>query len=191
MWVIVGLGNPGRAYARTRHNAGFMLVKHLARQWGIKMRRYRFQAKIGEGLRGEKPVLLALPQTWMNNSGLAVREIIAHRAVSLDQVIVVYDDLDLPLGEIRIRPEGSSGGHRGVESIINEMGDHRFPRVRLGIGPLPDGEDAAEYVISPFTEEEMEIMEENLSKAEKAVELILEGKINEAMSRFNHKIKVK
>ncbi len=190
VWAIVGLGNPGRDYARTRHNAGFLLVRLLARQWEIRLKKHRFKAKIGEGFKGEQAVILMLPQTWMNNSGLAVKELVQHRDLTLNQLLVVYDDLDIVLGEIRVRPEGSSGGHRGVESIIKEIGDTRFPRVRLGIGPLPVGADAAEYVLAPFTEDEFKIMKESLAKAAQAVELILEGKIDEAMSRFNQKIKL-
>ncbi len=190
MWAIIGLGNPGRAYARTRHNAGFMLVRRLARKWEVRLRKPRFHAKIGEISRGGRQILLALPQTYMNNSGLAVREIIRQRKIPLEQTVVIYDDLDIPLGEIRVRPEGSSGGHRGIESIIQEVGDTRFPRIRLGIGPLPEGADAAEFVLAPFPPDEMKEMEKSLLKAEIALELILAGRINEAMSRFNQKIKV-
>ncbi|MCD6192272.1 MAG: aminoacyl-tRNA hydrolase [Candidatus Aminicenantes bacterium] len=190
MWAIIGLGNPGRAYARTRHNAGFLLVRRIARKWGVRLSRPRFQAKIGEITRGGQQILLALPQTFMNNSGLAVKEIIHHRAIPLEQMVIIYDDLDIPLGEIRVRAEGSSGGHRGVESIIRELGATRFPRIRLGIGPLPEGVEAAEFVLSPFTSEEKLKMERSLEKAEAALELILAGQINEAMSRFNQRIKV-
>lgn len=135
-------------------------------------------------------MLLALPQTFMNNSGLAVKEILRHRPIPLEQMVVIYDDLDIPLGEIRVRAEGSSGGHRGVESIIQAVGDTRFPRIRLGIGPLPEGIEAAEFVLSPFTPEEKREMDKSLEKAEAALELILAGQINEAMSRFNQRIRV-
>ncbi len=187
MWLVVGLGNPGDEYASTRHNAGFMLVRRLAGAWGVTLRGRAFKAKTAVARQGEDGILLALPQTFMNRSGVAVREIMAGREVPPERLVVIYDDLDIPLGEIRVRKQGSPGTHKGMISVVNEIKTNVFPRIRIGIGPLPAGRDAADYVLEPFRKSEMRDLEESLDEAEEAVGLILSGEIERAMTRFNHK----
>ncbi len=187
MWLVVGLGNPGDEYASTRHNAGFMLVRRLAGAWGVTLRGRAFKAKTAVARQGEDGILLALPQTFMNRSGVAVREIMAGREVPPERLVVIYDDLDIPLGEIRVRKQGSPGTHKGMISVVNEIKTNVFPRIRIGIGPLPPGRDAADYVLEPFRKSEMRDLEESLDEAEEALGLILSGEIERAMTRFNHK----
>jgi peptidyl-tRNA hydrolase, PTH1 family len=187
LWLVVGLGNPGDEYASTRHNAGFMLVGRLAAAWGLTLRGRTFKAKTAVARQGEDGILLALPQTFMNRSGVAVREIMAGREVPPERLVVVYDDLDIPLGEIRVRKQGSPGTHKGLISVVNEIKTKVFPRIRIGIGPLPEGRDAADYVLEPFRKSEMPDLEESLDEAEEALGLILSGEIERAMTRFNHK----
>lgn len=150
MWAVIGLGNPGRQYSGTRHNAGGTFVRSMAKAWKTKLRKKRFSSKIVEIEWENRKIMLALPQTYMNNSGLAVKQIMEGRNLLPEQLFVVYDDLDIPLGEIRIRKRGSSGTHKGMRSIVREIGTTEFPRMRIGIGPLPPGKDAVEYVLSSF-----------------------------------------
>ncbi len=187
MWLVVGLGNPGDEYASTRHNAGFMLVQRLARAWGVTLRGRTFKARTAVARPGEDGVLLALPQTFMNRSGVAVREIMAGRDVPPERLVVIYDDLDIPLGEIRVRKQGSPGTHKGMISVTSEIKTREFARVRIGIGPLPASRDAADFVLEPFRKNEKPLFEESLVEAEEAVGLILAGEIERAMTRFNHK----
>ncbi len=187
MWLVVGLGNPGDDYAATRHNCGFMLVRRLSRAWGVTLRGRAFKSKSASVSHGGDMVLLALPQTFMNRSGVAVREIMAGRDILRDKLIVIYDDLDIPLGEIRIRAKGSPGTHKGMCSIAAEIRTREFVRIRIGIGPLPAGCDAAEYVLAPFGRDERPLVEKSLAEAEEAVELVLAGHIDEAMTRFNRR----
>ncbi len=137
MWAVVGLGNPGRRYAQTRHNVGFLFIRQVARNWKVRVKKRRFQAKIAEVERAQGRILLAMPQTFMNLSGQAVKQIVGGRKIELENLVVVYDDLDIPLGDIRVRKEGSAGTHKGMTSVIQELGSGRFPRIRVGIGPLP------------------------------------------------------
>lgn len=187
MWLVVGLGNPGDEYAFTRHNAGFMLVRRLAVAWGVTLRGRAFKARTAVARQGEDGVLLAQPQTFMNRSGLAVREIMAGRDVPPERLVVIYDDLDIPLGEIRVRKQGSPGTHKGMISVISEIKTRAFARIRIGIGPLPGGRDAADYVLEPFRKAEVPLLENSLGEAEEALGLILSGEIDRAMTRFNHK----
>ena len=187
MWAVVGLGNPGKHYAATRHNVGFTVVKQLARAWKVKLRKRKYSAKAAEVEREGKKVLLALPQTYMNRSGYAVREILDGTGISPEQMVVVYDDLDIPLGEIRVRKEGGPGTHKGVNSIVQEIETTAFPRIRVGIGPVAPDWEAADFVLSPFEENEKALLEQSLKNAQEALELILAGKIDEAMNSFNQK----
>ena len=188
MWLVAGLGNPGDEYAPTRHNAGFMLVQRLARAWGVTLRGRAFKAKTAVARQGEDGILLALPQTFMNRSGLAVREIMAGRGIPPERLLVIYDDLDIPLGEIRVRKQGSPGTHKGMISVVNEIKTNVFPRIRVGIGPLPAGRDAADYVLEPFRKRETPLLEDSLDAAEEALGLILAGEIERAMTRFNRRV---
>lgn len=187
MWAVVGLGNPGRRYAQTRHNVGFLFIRQVARNWKVRVKKRRFQAKIAEVERAQGKILLAIPQTFMNLSGQAVKQIVGGRKIELENLVVVYDDLDIPLGDIRVRKEGSAGTHKGMTSVIQELGSVRFPRIRVGIGPLPAEADAAEYVLSPLAPGERRLIDQALLLAEEALAMILEGQIDEAMNRFNQK----
>ena len=135
MWLVVGLGNPGDEYASTRHNAGFMLVERMARAWGVELRGRLFKSRTALARRAGEEVLLALPKTFMNRSGTAVRAALAGKGVPPERLVVVYDDLDIPLGEIRVRKTGRPGTHKGMISIAGEIRTDAFPRVRIGIGP--------------------------------------------------------
>mgnify|MGYP001123554611 CR=1 FL=1 len=187
MWLVVGLGNPGDEYAATRHNAGFMLVERQARAWGVELRGRLFKARTGLARRGGEEVLLAQPKTFMNRSGIAVREAMAGRDVPPERLVVVYDDLDIPTGEIRVRKKGRPGTHKGMISVVNEIRTGEFPRVRIGIGPLPAGRDAADFVLEPFRRDERPLLEDSLGQAGEALEMILDGGIDRAMTRFNRR----
>jgi len=185
LWAVVGLGNPGNEYARTRHNAGFLFVRRLAREWGARLDRRRNRSRQGDARRGRTTVVLALPQTYMNRSGLAVRALLAARRIPPERLVVVSDDLDLPLGRIRLRPEGGAGTHLGMKSVVQEIGTTAFPRIRLGIGPKPEGADAADFVLSEFAPDEWEPLEQSFDRAREALGLVLEGRLAEAMNKAN------
>jgi PTH1 family peptidyl-tRNA hydrolase len=187
LWLVVGLGNPGDEYAATRHNAGFMLVERLARAWGVPLRGRLFKARTGVARRGDEGVFLALPKTFMNRSGLAVRAAMAGKEVPAERLIVIYDDLDIPLGEIRVRKKGRPGTHKGMISVVGETRTDEFPRIRVGIGPLPAGRDAADFVLEPFGRSERRLLERSLEEAGEALEMILDGAIDRAMTRFNRR----
>jgi len=187
VWAVVGLGNPGRRYSGTRHNAGFLFVRSMAKTWKIRLKKRRFSSKIGEVERKSEKIMLALPQNYMNNSGVAVKQILAGRNIRPEKLIVVYDDLDIPLGEIRIRKAGGAGTHKGMGSVVREIETTEFPRMRLGIGPLPPGEDAVDYVLSAFEKREIPLLIDGLKKAQKALELILAGSVEKAMNTFNQR----
>jgi len=187
LWLVVGLGNPGDEYAAARHNAGYMLVERLARAWGVELRGRLFKARTAVARRGGQDILLALPKTFMNLSGLSVRAAMSGRAVTPKRLVVVYDDLDIPLGEIRVRKKGRPGTHKGMISIVREIGTDEFPRIRVGIGPLPAGRDAADFVLEPFRRDERGLVEESLERAGEALDMILDGRIERAMTRFNRR----
>lgn len=187
MWAVVGLGNPGRRYSGTRHNVGFTFVRCVAKAWETKLRKKRFSSKMVEVEKKNERVMLALPQTYMNNSGVAVKRIMEGRNIQPGQLFVVYDDLDIPLGEIRIRKKGSAGTHKGMRSIVQEIDTTEFLRMRIGIGPLPPGEDAVEYVLSRFDETEGVLLEESLKRAREALEMILDGRVEDAMNTYNQR----
>jgi len=186
VWAVVGLGNPGRVYAETRHNVGFVFINKLARDWKVKLKK-KYGAKIADVEREGEKVILAQPQTYMNQSGLAVRQILEAKGLAPEMLVVVYDDLDIPLGEIRIRKAGGPGTHKGMSSIVEEMKTTKFPRIRVGIGPLSFDQDATKFVLSPFSKTEKEFLEKSLIKAQEALRMILAGEIEEAMNRYNQK----
>ena len=187
MWAVVGLGNPGRRYTGTRHNVGFLLVRRLARRWGVTFRKRKYGARVAELVRDEQGLVLAQPQTYMNRSGRAVKQILEGFRLSPQDLVVVYDDLDIALGQIRVRQDGRPGSHKGMSSIVAEIGTSAFPRIRIGIGPHPEGVDAAEFVLSPFSREEIPDLEEALDRAEQAMELVIDGRIEAAMNAYNQK----
>ena len=188
MWVIVGLGNPGKKYVASRHNVGFILVQRLADRHGVKLKKRKYPAKAAQVELANAPALLVKPWTYMNRSGVAVNELILGAGLNLDRLLVVYDDLDIPLGEIRIRKSGGPGTHNGMASIVQEIGSTKFPRIRIGIGPLPIGIDATDFVLGDFRKEDNQVLEDSLASAEKAVDLIMETGVEEAMNTFNRKV---
>lgn len=184
--LIVGLGNPGSEYASHRHNIGFRAVEALARAHGLTFRREKgSKAHVASGQIGGREVILAKPQTFMNLSGQAVGRVHRAHKISPENLLVVYDDLDLPLGRLRLRPEGGSGGHKGMRSILDSLGTQAFPRLRVGIDRPPGRMDPAEYVLQPFAEEERPLLPELLERAVAATECWLAEGIVAAMDRFN------
>ncbi|NLV73500.1 MAG: aminoacyl-tRNA hydrolase [Chloroflexi bacterium] len=182
-WLLVGLGNPGERYVRTRHNVGFRALDQLAAQYGISVSRKRFQALMGEGRLGNERVVMLKPQTFMNESGLAVQQALRWFKVPAERLLVIYDDIDLPIGRVRIRADGSSGGHRGIHSIIQSIGTQGFIRVRIGVS-RPRG-DAVDHVLSGFSADEEAIIREILSYIDPLVRLCLTEGTAAAMNRYN------
>jgi len=186
MSLIVGLGNPGPEYAAHRHNAGFRVVDALARSHALRLvRQKETRAYVAEGQIGGRTVLLAKPQTFMNLSGRAVRRLATAYDVPPERILVVYDDLDLPLGRLRLRPAGGSGGHKGIHSIIECLGTEAFPRLRIGIDRPPGHMDPSEYVLQPFDPDQQRLLAEVTEKAVAAIECWLADGILAAMDRFN------
>jgi len=192
MVLITGLGNPGNTYKGTRHNIGFEAIDKMAYDFGISMKpNRRFKAVIGEGRIGGKQVILAQPQTFMNLSGEAVRAITQFYKIPAQNLIVIYDDIALPVGDIRVRQRGSSGGQKGMVSIIAQLKTEEFPRVRIGIGEKPPGFKLADYVLSRFFKEEHEAMIKGVTNAGDAVELIIKEGTDSAMNKYNKKAAAK
>jgi len=186
MHLIVGLGNPGAEYAQTRHNAGFLLVEKLAAQWKTDWTNERkFKARMAKSDRQGKRVLLCEPQTFMNLSGETVGEVTGFYQLPLPQLIVAVDDADLPFGEIRLRPGGSSGGHHGLESIEQHLGSREFARLRIGIGRKDGARQITNYVLGKFEPAEQELLEKILERAANQVECWLAAGLQKAMSQFN------
>lgn len=189
MYILVGLGNPGRRYEQTKHNIGFITLDFLAEKHGIKINKIKHKALVGEGMISGQKVLLVKPQTYMNLSGNCVREVVAYYKPDMEKLIVVYDDIDIPKGSLRIRKKGSAGTHNGMRSIIYDLQEDGFPRVRIGIG----GERRmrlADYVTSGFRKEEKRLMEESVVRAACALECILTEGIDAAMNEYNGKTEV-
>lgn len=185
-WLIVGLGNPGREYERTRHNAGFLALDAVAGQARVEVRRLKFKAVVGDGEIGGHRCLLMKPDTFMNRSGEAVAEAARFYKIPPEHILVMYDDISLSPGQIRIRRKGSDGGHNGIKNILYLLGSDQFPRVKLGIGAKPHPEyDLADWVLSAFREDEWKAMQEAAAKCPEIVRLITDGRIDEAMNRFN------
>ena len=188
MKLIVGLGNPGIEYQFTPHNLGFLAVDRIAQQCGVEVRNRQCRALTARAVIGSEPVLLAKPETFMNLSGLSVRELIAkHEVQPENDLIVIYDELDLPLGMIRIRQRGSSAGHNGMESVIGALGTQEFLRIRLGIAPDRKISDGVKYVLTPFRKKQLRVVDEVLDSAAEAVNVILKEGPAAAMNRFNRK----
>ncbi len=185
MYLIVGLGNPGDKYKYSRHNVGFMVLDHFASIHNISIKKIKHKAILGEGLIGQEKIVLAKPQTYMNLSGESVYELMNWYKEDSSRLIVVYDDADLDVGRIRIRPEGSSGTHNGMKSIIYILETDKFPRIRIGIGRQPNCMDLADYVLGRFSDDEIPLMAETIKNAASAVEEIVKNGINPAMNRYN------
>ena len=185
-FMVVGLGNPGDKYRYTRHNTGFLALSYMAQKLNFDISKARFNALCGEALLGTHRTLFLLPQTFMNNSGEAVSPAMDFYKIPVERVLVVYDDISLPCGKLRIRPSGSAGGHNGIKSIIEHTGSENFPRIKIGVGEKPHPEmDLADWVLSGFSQEERAVLFEKFDKAYQAATLIADGKINEAMNRCN------
>ena len=184
-WLIAGLGNPGPKYDLTRHNAGFMVVDALAERFGCDMRRVKFKGLYGKcKIAGEDAVLLK-PSTFMNLSGQSVTEAMNFFHIPPERVLLVFDDISLDVGRMRIRLKGSDGGHNGVKNIIYLSGSDRFPRVKIGVGHKPEGWDLANWVLSRFSGDEQKLLDAVAKNSGDAVELILSGQPDKAMNRFN------
>jgi PTH1 family peptidyl-tRNA hydrolase len=183
-FLIVGLGNPGPEYARTRHNVGFMVLDELSRRHRIPIRASQHGARVGEGQIAGEPVALAKPLTYMNVSGRAVGPLLQRHSLPPAHLIVVYDDADLPTGKIRLRARGSAGGHGGLKSIIGTIGSSEFPRVRIGIGRAGKG-DLVDHVLGGFRHDERETIEHAIQRAADAIEHLLSQGIEAAMNHFN------
>lgn len=193
MKLIVGLGNPGRAYAHNRHNIGFRCINHLAKEYAIQVKQHSCHAQIGKGKAAGVEVLLAKPQTYVNESGKAVSQLLRKYKVSPQDLLVICDDLDLPLGKTRIRQGGSAGGHNGIKSIIAALGSQDFPRIKVGIGrptgeagkPLSDEDVIVGYVLSDFTSAEDKLIKPAIATVAEAIECFLIDGITAAMNKFN------
>jgi PTH1 family peptidyl-tRNA hydrolase len=185
--MVVGLGNPGPEYEWTPHNLGFLAVDRLAARNGIRVSRYECRAEVGQGTVGGRPALLAKPQTYMNLSGQAVKGLLEKYGLRAADLVVVYDDLDLEWGALRIRPKGSAGGHHGVEDIIRCLGTQEFARVRLGINPGHPVRDGAKYVLAPLKSGQKKELDELLDAASAAVESVIAGGVEKAMAAHNRR----
>ena len=185
-FLIVGLGNPGDKYEYTRHNAGFLTLDRLCVEEDFKINKIKFKAVIGDVTLGSHRCIAMKPQTFMNNSGEAVREAAAFYKIPPERIIVIFDDISLPCGKIRIRRKGSDGGHNGIKSIICNLNSDAFPRVKIGVGEKPHPDyDLADWVLSVFKKDEMEQFKAAVTDACEAVRLITDGKTDEAMNKFN------
>lgn len=188
MKLIAGLGNPGPRYADSRHNIGFLVVEELARRWSVDASRFdrHFEAQTGQAQRAGETVLLLKPQTFMNLSGRSVAAAWRYYKLERNDLLVIYDDLDLPVGRLRVRAEGSAGGHKGIEDVIRHLGSHDIPRIRIGIGKVHPAA-TTEYVLGRFAPDERPLIEDALTRAVEAVECWLRRGIEKTMNEFNRK----
>ena len=186
MFIIAGLGNPGKEYTSTRHNAGYMAIDYLAEKLNIKLNKLKFNSVYGDtSINGEK-VMLVKPVTYMNRSGIAIAEIMKFYKIEVENLIVIYDDIDLPLGTLRIRPNGSPGTHNGMKSIISSINNGEFPRIRIGIG-RNENMDLADYVLQKFSQSERDLINPIIEKAAEASIEIINKSIDSAMQKYNMK----
>jgi PTH1 family peptidyl-tRNA hydrolase len=187
VFLIVGLGNPGRDYVRTRHNAGFLLVDTLAAAWRVEWAaRRKFNARVARADRGDRRMFLCEPETYMNASGEAVSALMSFYKVPLPHLLVAVDDADLPLGTLRLRPDGSSGGHHGLESVERHLGTRAYARLRIGIGRrAADQREITDWVLAAFRKDEMPVLEKVLQTGCEQIECWLSAGVREAMNRFN------
>lgn len=185
-YIVCGLGNPGTQYENTRHNAGFMAIDTIAQKINADVKKLKFKSLTSDVTLGGVRCLLMKPSTFMNNSGEAVAEAMNFYKLTPDKLLIIYDDISLDVGRLRIRQKGSDGGHNGIKSIILHTNSDKFPRIRIGVGAKPHPDyDLADWVLSGFPKEQAEALEQSLSNAASAAELMVQGKINEAMNKFN------
>lgn len=183
--IIVGLGNPGKQYEGTRHNIGFSVIDELSDKYNISVDTKKHKALIGKGvIEGEK-VLLVKPQTFMNNSGESVREILDYYKADVDELLIIYDDISLDVGKLRLRPKGSAGGHNGIKSIIAHTGSENFKRIRFGVGDKPPKYDLADWVLGKFPTSDFDAIRSGMDNAIKAVSVIISYGIEKGMNDFN------
>lgn len=188
MFIIVGLGNPGLEYVNTRHNVGFQVIDALAEQYHISVSESKHKALLGKGVIEGHKVVLVKPLTYMNLSGEAVRSVTDYYKIDeKEELLVVFDDISLAPGQLRIRKKGSAGGHNGIKNIITHLGHDTFKRIKMGIGEKPKGYDLADYVLGHFSQEDKVVMEESTQKAITVIKMILEDRIDEAMNAYNRK----
>ena len=184
-FLIVGLGNPGAEYEYTRHNAGFMVIDYIAKILGIKINKNKYSALFGEGEIFKEKVFLIKPQTFMNASGEAVYKFIEFYKIPPKNLVLIFDDVSLDVGTLKIKRKGSGGGHNGVKSVINLIGTEDFPRIKIGVGAKPEGWDLANWVLSKFNISELDGIISSAERALMATELIVRQKIDDAMNKFN------
>lgn len=189
MYVVAGLGNPGREYEATKHNVGFHVIDRLASDYNINISKFKHKAFVGDGMVAGQKTLLVKPQTYMNLSGESIQEILRFYKIPLERFIVIYDDISLSPGTVRIREKGSAGGHNGIKNIIKHLGTDVFLRVKVGVGEKPNGWDLADYVLAPFTKDTLPLMEIGYEKAAHGVELLMTKGLTEAMNQTNQKTK--
>lgn len=188
MYVIVGLGNPDKEYDNTRHNIGFSAIDYLADKYDIRVNEVKHKAMLGKGIINGQKVVLVKPLTYMNLSGEAVRAVIDYYKIEEEnELIVIYDDISLDVGQLRIRKKGSAGGHNGIKNIILHLGHDTFERIKIGVGEKPKGYDLADYVLGHFSKEELTIMSESMKDVDGAVNLMLQDQVDEAMNQYNKK----
>lgn len=186
MYIIAGLGNPGKQYAQTRHNVGFDTIDILADKYNISVDTKKHKALCGKGMIEGQKVVLAKPQTFMNLSGESVRELVDFYKIDPEEeLIVIYDDISLEPGKIRIRKKGSAGGHNGIKNIIAQLGTQNFQRIKVGVGEKPKGWDLADYVLGHFSKEDRGLVDDALKRVAGAVELMVQGEVDQAMNQFN------
>ena len=183
MFLIVGLGNPGIQYENTRHNIGFKVIDNIAKEYNIEINRQKFKGVYGEGFINGEKVILIKPTTYMNLSGESIREVVDFYKLTCEDIVVIYDDISLDVGRLRIREKGSAGGHNGIKSIIAHLGTDVFPRIKVGVGQ--PNVDLVNYVLGKFTDEEMEVLSESIDASTKAVSEIIKDDVNTAMNKFN------
>ena len=190
MYIIAGLGNPGKEYENTRHNIGFDVIDRLAEEENIAVMESKHKALIGKGYVAGQKVILAKPQTFMNLSGESIREIVDYYKVDdTAELIVISDDISLDVGQLRIRKKGSAGGHNGIKSIISHLGTNVFPRIKVGVGEKPSGYDLADYVLGHFSKDDRAKMQEGYTRAMHAAEMLVAGDVEQAMNEYNKKAK--
>lgn len=185
MILFLGLGNPGKSHQKTRHNLGFRVLDSLAKRLKVGLKEKRYKSLMGRGKIGRERIVLVQPLTFMNNSGIAAASLARNLNIPLKNLVVVCDDIDLPIGRIRVRKKGGSGGHKGLESIIQRLKSNEFPRLRLGIGRPPRGMDPKKYVLQDFTKEENLLVKKAIDKAGEALIFLVEEGITSAMNKYN------
>lgn len=189
MFIIAGLGNPGKEYRNTRHNVGYSALDVFASRYGIHVEEEKFKALIGKGVVDGQKVICVKPLTYMNLSGEAIRAVCDYFKVDIEtELIVLYDDINLGVGQLRVRPKGSAGGHNGIKNIIANLGTEVFQRIRVGIGKKPPRMDLADYVLGHFSKEEQSAEKEAYDKVSDAILMLMDGQIEEAMNKYNRKV---